>query len=715
MKQQLLFILLFIATCATAQTVNIPDVNFKNRLVRSTSAAFTAKDSSGNNIAVDSNADGEIQETEAQAVYSLNVTSSAMSNLQGIRSFTNLRVLSCGGNNVTTLDLAGLNNLVTLNAYDNLLTTLTLTGCSSLTELNCYENNLTTIDLTGLSGLRRLHCRNNRLTSIDLSPVNLINFYASDNLFTTVDFSAQTNLRLFNLFGNTRLTSVNVKNGTVQYFNGEELGGCPNFTSICLDADEYDVAYNSIIIANSWHSGWNINTVSFSTTCGEPGEYDNLITGTVRFDSNNNGCDTHGLLPSFTKVNAVHNGSTSSIWTTNTGYYSFLAQMGDYTISPDLTGMPYFTSSASTPISFNALDGTIVTQDFCISADGVHPDLEVTAGAFNGITAGSSQRYWLTYKNKGNQVLTGNITFAYNNNALTVTGIYPGYTTNAPGLLTCNFTNLQPFEMRTVMVTMQVNTPTSPYPVNIGDVLNFTLTGNSTQTDETPEDNQIDFHQTVQYSQDPNNIVCLEGDTVSVNKIGEYLHYTINFENIGTAAAGFVVVTNEIDTTKYNVQSLQVLNSSHRVTATLTGTTLKFRFTNINLAPNARGSVSFKIKTLETLTAGDAVMSRASIVFDENEAIVTNEAISTFAVLGKEDFTNNTIKVYPNPTSGSVSIIANSLINVLELYDVQGRLLQSAKVNSTSAALDITNKPQGMYILKVISDNGIATEKILKN
>lgn len=715
MKQQLLFILLFIAACATAQIVNIPDVNFKSRLVLSSPTNFTAKDINGNYFAIDANNDGEIQETEALAVYSIFSSNISISNLQGIRSFSNLKVLSCAGNNLTVLDVAGLSNLVTLNAYDNLLTTLTLTGCSSLTELNCYENNLATIDLIGLSNLRTLYCSDNRLTSIDLSPVNLSGFYGSDNLLTTVDFSTQANLIDFTLYNNINFTTVNLKNGRVQYFNGEEFGGCPNLTSICLDADEYDVAYNSLVLANSWHWFWDINTISFSTTCGEPGEYDNLITGTVRFDSNNNGCDTYDILPPFTKVNAVHNGSTSSIWTTNTGYYSFLAQIGDYTISPDLSNMPYFTTSASPVLSFNELDGTIITQDFCISADGVHPDLEVTAGAFNGITAGSSQRYWLTYKNKGNQVLTGDITFAYNNNALTVTGIYPGYTTNAPGLLTCNFTNLQPFEMRTVMVTMQVNTPTSPYPVNIGDVLNFTLTGNSTQTDETPEDNQIDFHQTVQYSQDPNNIVCLEGDTVSVNKIGEYLHYTINFENIGTAAAGFVVVANEIDTTKYNVQSLQVLNSSHRVTATLTGTTLKFRFTNINLAPNARGSASFKIKTLETLTAGDAVMSRASIVFDENEAIVTNEAITTFAVLGKEDFTNNTVKIYPNPTSGSVSIIANSLINVLELYDVQGRLLQSAKVNSTSAALDITNKPQGMYIVKVISDNGIATEKILKN
>lgn len=715
MKLKLLIALLFISAFVNAQIVNIPDVNFKNRLVRSTSAAYTAKDSSGNNIAVDSNADGEIQQTEAQAVYSLNVTSSAMSNLQGIRSFTNLRVLACGGNNLTTLDLAGLSNLVTLNTYDNLLTTLTLTGCSSLTELNCYENNLTTIDLTGLSSLRRLHCRNNRLTTIDLTPVNLTSFYGSDNLFTAMDFSTQTNLSGFSLYGNTNFTTVNLKNGRVQYFNGEEFGSCPNLTSICLDADEYDAAYNSIVLANSWYPNWNIENIEFSTTCGEAGEFDNMVNGTVRFDFNNNGCDYTDAVRPFVKVNAIHDGDTSSIWTSTSGYYSFIAQIGDYTVSPDLTDMPYFTTSASPVITFNELDGTIVTHDFCITADGVHPDLEVAVGAYNGITAGSSQRYQLIYKNKGNQILNGNVTFAYNNNALTLTGVYPGYTTNAAGLLTCNFTNLQSFETRTVTVTLRVNTPTSSYPVNIGDILNFSVVGSSNQTDETPEDNRVDFHQTVLYSQDPNNIVCLEGDTVPVNKIGEYLHYTINFENIGTAAAGSVVVTNEIDTTKYDVQSLQVLNSSHRVIATLSENILEFRFTNINLAPAAYGNVTFKIKSLETLTANDAVMSQASIVFDENEPLITNEAITTFAVLSREDFAKKAVKIYPNPTTGIINITSNDIVNTVELYDIQGRVLQSTKVNAEKATLDIASKPKGMYLLKIVSDKGTTTEKILKN
>ncbi|MXN91613.1 T9SS type A sorting domain-containing protein [Flavobacterium sp. Sd200] len=715
MKQKLLVILLFISAFTSAQIVNIPDVNFKSRLLRSSATSHSAKDINGNYFAIDANADGEIQETEALAVYWLNINTGSISNLQGISSFLNLTYLSCYGNNLTTLNVSGLSNLVTLNVYDNSLTSLVLNGCSSLTNLNCYENNLTTIDLTGLGRLRYLACRNNRLTAIDLTPVNLIGFNGSDNLFTTMDFSTQTNLVGFSLYDNINLTTVNLKNGRVQYFNSEEFGGCTNLTSICLDADEYDVVYNSIIIINSWYPNWNIENIEFSTTCGETGDHDNMITGIARFDFDGNGCDYADPIRPFVKVNSVHEGNTSSIWTTDTGYYSFIAQTGNYAISPELTDAPYFTTSESPVITFNELDGTIVTRDFCITADGIHPDLEVTASANNGITAGSNQRYYLTYKNKGNQILSGNIMLEYNGDALTLTNVSPNYTTNVPGLLTCNFTNLQPFETRTIAVTLRVNTPTSPFPVNIGDVLSFSVTGNNNQQDETPENNRVDFYQTVRYSQDPNNIVCLEGETVSVDKIGEYLHYTINFENIGTAAAGFVVITNELDDTKYNLQSLQILNSSNTMVATLTGNVLTFRFANIYLAPFALGYVTYKIKTLETLTANDVVTNQASIVFDENEPLITNEAITAFAVLGRDDFGADTLNIYPNPTTGLLKIQSKLTVNKTELYDVQGRLLQTNVVNGTDGVVDISSKPKGIYLLKVISDRGTVTKKVIKN
>ena len=74
------YTLLFFLTCTflNAQIVNIPDPNFKNALI---------------DEGVDTNNDGEIQVSEAEAVLNLNVNDRNISSLEGIQSFINLEEL----------------------------------------------------------------------------------------------------------------------------------------------------------------------------------------------------------------------------------------------------------------------------------------------------------------------------------------------------------------------------------------------------------------------------------------------------------------------------------------------------------------------------------------------------------------------------------------------------------------------------------------------
>lgn len=83
-------------------------------------------------------------------------------------------------------------------------------------------------------------------------------------------------------------------------------------------------------------------------------------------------------------------------------------------------------------------------------------------------------------------------------------------------------------------------------------------------------------------------------------------------------------------------------------------------------------------------------------------------------VLGAESFTPLAFDFFPNPTKNTITVQANTIIKSIELYDVQGRLLQTSTENNTSAVLDISQKSSGIYFLKITSDNGSKIEKIIK-
>jgi hypothetical protein len=56
----------------------------------------------------------------------------------------------------------------------------------------------------------------------------------------------------------------------------------------------------------------------------------------------------------------------------------------------------------------------------------------------------------------------------------------------------------------------------------------------------------------------------------------------------------------------------------------------------------------------------------------------------------------------------------NNSIKSIQLYDVQGRLLQSNLVNENETTIDVSTKAKGVYFLKILSDKGMKVEKIVR-
>ena len=107
----------------------------------------------------------------------------------------------------------------------------------------------------------------------------------------------------------------------------------------------------------------------------------------------------------------------------------------------------------------------------------------------------------------------------------------------------------------------------------------------------------------------------------------------------------------------------------------------------------------------------------ATYVLPDYTKCTSTSAITTISSLATNDFEslNNAVTVYPNPTSGIVTISSseNAIINKIEIVDVLGKTV-SVKTENTSQ-VNISEFSKGIYILKIYSAENVFVKKIIKN
>ena len=198
MKKRLPILLLIISGIINAQTVNIPDAVFKDKLLESSHSNTIAKNLDGLYFTIDSNNDDEIQVSEVLQVSALNV----------FDEFAELFIH----------DLAGVEaflNLLELNVEGHELTNLNITDLVNLTELHCDGNQLSSLDISQNVNLLKLTCEGNLLTSLDVTQhLNLTHLYCGSNQLTSIDVTENTGLLVLGFSGN-QLTSIDVKDNSV--------------------------------------------------------------------------------------------------------------------------------------------------------------------------------------------------------------------------------------------------------------------------------------------------------------------------------------------------------------------------------------------------------------------------------------------------------------------------------------------------------------------
>jgi uncharacterized repeat protein (TIGR01451 family) len=614
-----------------------------------------------------------------------------------VSEFSNLEILVCRINNITSIDLSNSPNLKLLDCSMNSLTNLNVNNCSQIERLECVSNNLSVLNLPSLPFITDLFCGSNNLTSLDLS-------------------SCPSLVTLLCSFNN--LTSLFLKNGAYEGnpdipYSYIEFNNNPNIEFICCDEFEQDYFQ---IKANSYgYTNCNINYYCSFT----PGGNYYTIQGSQKFDSNINGCDSNDVLFPNLNFNITDGFSTGNIIANTSGDYSIFVGQGTHTITPILENPTYFNvAPSSLQVTLpNASNPTI--QNFCITPNGVHNDLEVVIIPLFPARPGFDATYKILYKNKGNTTLSGSVVLDFEDNKMDFVSSTPSYTSISTGELIYNYSDLAPFEIREIIITMNINSPTETPAVNIGDQLSFIVNINPLSGDEYVQDNRINFKQTVVGSYDPNDKTCIEGDVVGAEVIGNYVHYLIRFENTGTFTAENIVVKDIIDYTKFDINTLTPTSSSHPfVTKISNSTIVEFIFENIQLPfddANNDGYVAFKIKTLPSLSIGDTFSNNANIYFDYNFPIGTNTTLTTIQNLNKPDFEfTDYITLYPNPANSKLNFKVKKDLNIssINIYNSLGQLVLVA--TNPNEFIDVSQLKTGNYFVKIISNLGFSNCQFLK-
>uniref|UniRef100_UPI0040497D6E DUF7619 domain-containing protein n=2 Tax=Flavobacterium sp. TaxID=239 RepID=UPI0040497D6E len=716
--------LLLLCIISQAQIINFPDPVFKSILVNDGGGIgwnpTTMQPISIQNI--DTNEDGEIDQSEAALITSLVFDVHDCTNLEGIEYFINLKSLNCQSNYITELDVSALLQLEVLSCGLNQITSLNVNNLSQLKFLEFGSNPISDINFTGLDSLEFLESSDCPISSIDFSLLPSLEYFIGVFCpFTSLDFSQNPLLGAFEIENCPNLLSINLKNGSflAPNFDYPQLIGLQNLQFICVDEGEEENVSEIFGIVPGEESN-----IVLSTNCDDnPFASFYTFQGTGILDANNNGCDATDVGLANLKLQITDSdGETRFVYANNQGQYAiYFNELDTFTITPILENSTYYSvSPESVTVTFPE-DGSTVAQNFCITPNEIHQDLSVLVHPYEQNSAGFSSSYIVRYKNEGNTTQNGTVSFQYDTSVLNLLSVNPNQDQTDSGLISWNFTDLFPNEERFVFMDILLNSPMDNPPLNAGDVLTFTATI-SGDTDENPLDNNFVFEQTVVNSYDPNQITCLEGEILPTNMIGKELHYLIDFENLGTANAQNVVVRLDIDISKFDINTLTPLHGSHDFVTNLDANgNLEFVFENIQLPfddANNDGFVVFKIKSNEDLIEGDFVENTAGIYFDFNFPIITNTSTTFFqdtlfnALVDSNSFD---FKIYPNPADDFIQIQSNYGRNSssITIFNTLGQLIKDFE--NPSNILDVSFLESGTYFLRIKFGDYFVTQKLLKH
>jgi hypothetical protein len=118
------------------------------------------------------------------------------------------------------------------------------------------------------------------------------------------------------------------------------------------------------------------------------------------------------------------------------------------------------------------------------------------------------------------------------------------------------------------------------------------------------------------------------------------------------------------------------------------------------------GSYDSVVLIFDLGTMGDG---SANYTFYMDDLTLLNAA--TAGVLDNKQLN---VSMYPNPTTSSLNISAQSTIKNAAIYNILGKQVISLTINKNSETIDVSSLKSGVYLIKYTIDNAVGTAKFIK-
>jgi uncharacterized repeat protein (TIGR01451 family) len=358
----------------------------------------------------------------------------------------------------------------------------------------------------------------------------------------------------------------------------------------------------------------------------------NRIKGTVFIDQNGNGIkDAEDSLYSDVTINAIKNGDIRTVTPSNG---NFVVEVDTGSFNTTLTSLyPYYTV---TPTSHPSTFSTYFNTDsfsFALQPLPGMKDLAVHLIPYSVARPGFPLTYGIYYKNAGNVAVANTELKFEKDPRLNIVTANPAPTSTVVDTLKWALGNLAPQQEGVILLNMTIVPPPAS---NVGDTLSSSVFIGPVAGDVTPADDTSHIKQLIQGAVDPNDKIENLGGSITNQQVasGEYIYYTIRFQNTGTDTAFNVYIKDTLDN-KLDWNSFQMIASSHTYQLSINSSNqYTWNFYGINLPdsninePGSHGFIAYRVKPKTTLATGDLIVNDASIYFDFNLPVETNQALT---------------------------------------------------------------------------------------
>jgi uncharacterized repeat protein (TIGR01451 family) len=463
------------------------------------------------------------------------------------------------------------------------------------------------------------------------------------------------------------------------------------------------------------------------------------IQGTIFADTNAN-CTQEPTEYGMAHVQVFCSG-IGYTYTDANGGYSFKVPSGSYTITenaPDFYPMSPCQVNGI-PVTTTAGVGCVNTVNFANNPLAVH-NLTINTASYTPAVPGQIYTQAITVVNEGT-VTEDSVYTTYKTDGqlyiptFTPSSMFSGFSYHYN--TTSGLTTLAPGQSATYFLDYHVPTNMAVgTSVASRDTVSYHNPAGDYLSDNSPMNNVSSFRTSVTNNSNPNfKEVYPKGSGTNglINSTDSVLTYTVHFKNTGSWFVENVMITDTVDgnldwTTLHPIYE----SSPCKVSLSSAGSfkIVTFTFADVNLAPQmftdrrSDGTFTYSVKLMPGLAVGTQIRNRASIMFDQNEPIITNATMNTLtstplAIDNAPAHKTNSFVVYPNPASSSFSAIidcAAPCTASMTIADITGKTILSktfaVPAGTQTVRTDVSTFVAGMYFVSVKHNGMVQTQKL---